>query len=291
MWLQRSKRIAAFDAGGVARLRLTTPWQMALVASMVAALLVMVFPRESLLARLHGQDVRDALTLAYTQSLYRADPNNAELALLLARAQIDRADPPVLRALIGRWLTQGQAEQQAQALGILLASYGRWLYADPGTPEQRQVARADLLDLLAQTRTARLPAELHQSLSDFAFALDLPDLGLQHIDLAQPDRPLPSLLLHAQVALAHGDYQAAAQALLRAQAISPEPAQQRDLGQRAVQVLMSGNLYALASQTLRAQVQRWPNDRALLRFGLTQARAAGDAALAADLAESLVFVR
>ena len=95
----RSKRYAGID-GEIPRLRLATNGQLLLIALLVVALLAMIFPRKQLVEKLYAQQSLDPLTLSYIQNLYQTDAHNADVAILLARAQQDDLQIGTLEAML-----------------------------------------------------------------------------------------------------------------------------------------------------------------------------------------------
>ena len=82
---------------------LASNWQLALVALLVLALLFLIFPRQTLVQKLYEQESLDELTQSYIQNLYRADRKNADIGILLTRAQQDSLDIKTLAAWVLSW--------------------------------------------------------------------------------------------------------------------------------------------------------------------------------------------
>lgn len=285
---ERSKRYAGLDAGAIERLRLVAPWQLALITALMGALLVLVFPREALIQRLHARDFGDELTLAYTQSFYRADPNNADIALLLARSALAQLDIVGMESLALRWVTDGTPEQRHEARALLLATYQMALTNDP-SPTDRQLARRGLARLVRGALTDHPPAVLAQGLADAALGVGLVDEGMALLDLIQGGDTLQNMQRRAAYALGLGQYHAAASYWLRALPLAPDKATARAMLLRAVDTLLAGNLYREAAQAMRDHAGPFQSEATTLRALIERARAAGDTALAARYARLLVF--
>ena len=198
----RSKRFAGFD-GDIARLTLVSNGQLVLVAVMVVILLVVIFPRKALVEKLYGQDSLDELTLSYIQNLYRADTRNADLALLLARSQLASLDLQELEDLLIPLATSGDERQKVQAITLLADRYKELLDASIGKTLRAQVL-ASAKALLTMASEDTLPPALALRLSEFAFDLDLPQLGLILFTKGEGGRSVKVLERYAEVALAQG---------------------------------------------------------------------------------------
>ena len=154
----RSKRYAGVD-GEIARLELAANWQLLVVALLVIALLMAIFPRKALIEQLYQQRTLDDLTLSYVQNLYRTNPKNADAALLLARTQQDVMDISTLESLILGLATSGDLRQRNEARAVLLKAYRTQLGKKLDKVESGRLT-ARLMDLLQAAKADDLPDRL-----------------------------------------------------------------------------------------------------------------------------------
>lgn len=283
----RSKRYASPD-GEIARLVLTQPWQLGLIAMLVLALLVMIFPHKALVESLYQQEQLDELTLSYIQNLYRTEPNNADVALLLARTQPLALQQARLQETLRNLLDTGTPRQRHEARSLLLQTYSQSM-AQASNALTQATARARLLELLEQARNDSLSDAEAQRLADQAFALNQPDLGMaffERLNLPQSDLELEQL---GDRLLAQGQYQVAATYFMRARQRASDVAQARRLFQKSIQTYMQASLFEQAMQAAQAHVGDLASDPQTLRFLARTALAAGQPKVAAAYARQLVF--
>ena len=60
-----------------------------MTALLAVGLLRAIFPQQKLVQRLYDQERLDDLSLSYVQNLYRTEPQNLDLKILLARTRPD----------------------------------------------------------------------------------------------------------------------------------------------------------------------------------------------------------
>jgi len=285
---ERSKRFASPD-GEIPRRVLTGPWQLALIGLMVLTLLATIFPHKALVESLYQQEQLDTLTLSYIQNLYRTEPGNADVALLLARTRPESLQNPSMQATLQQLSVEGSPRQRREARRLLLSAYLQQLAQSHGEPE-RIAVRKRLIDLLAQARNDALTLPEAQTLAEQAFALDQPALGMQFFDrlgLGHTDQTLERLgdtmLSQGRHALAASYYQ---QARERADSLD----QERRLFQKGIQTYMQASMFDEAMQAAQQHLGDLAYDLPTLRFLARTALAAGKPALASDYARRLVFV-
>lgn len=126
----RSKRYAV-DSDDVNRLELTTPLRLVGIAVLVGAVLVVIFPRGSLVEMLYKQRDFDPLTLSYIHNLYRADPNNADVALFLARIMQSKWTIDEMEGALLRLTKEGTDRQRMECDQLLYAAYTKGLQQFP----------------------------------------------------------------------------------------------------------------------------------------------------------------
>lgn len=284
----RSKRYAGID-GEIPRLQLATGWHLLLITFLVGTLLVVIFPRRALVAKLYEQESLDDLTLSYIQNLYRADTRNLDVAILLARVEQDKLSSNLEQMLLNV-ASGGELRQRMAARTILLRVYTRRM-APPTDHEQVEGVKRRLSALLVPALQDPLPPHMAQQFADLAFTLDRPDLGLLCIEkMNAGDAPL-SLEHYARRALGMGHYQQAARYYFLAQQHADDGLAQRRLFMAGVDTLMADGLYADALAAARTHGAQWvrANDRIMLRYLARMALTAGNPQEAADYAKALVF--
>jgi hypothetical protein len=284
----RSKRYAGLDDSEIPRLKLATGRQLLLIGFMVTLLLVVVFPRKELVAKLYEQDSLDELSLSYIQNLYRANTRNLDVALLLARVQQDKLDLPTLLLMLLRPSAEGDLRQRNAARAILLQAYDRHL-RKPLSPAQWEDLRRDLPAVLSPAAQDPLTDTMAEQFADLAFRLDAPDFGLQFAAKLRHVDPANTLEHYAKRALARGDYEQAARYYFLGQQKVEGLEAQRRFFTAGVDTLMAGGRYATAMAAARQHLGALVQDRTTLRYMARIALAAGYPGDASSYAKALVF--
>ncbi len=283
---ERSKRYVSPD-GEIPRLVLTRPWQLALIALLVLTLLVMIFPHRALVESLYQQERLDELTLSYIQNLYRTEPDNADVALLLARTQVDALRQPRLIETLQHLLAAGSARQRREARQLLLKAYTQTV---AGSAAEHASQRAQLIALLEQARGDTLSTGEAQLLAQRAFDLNLPNLGLEffnRLSLSEADLAPERV---GDLALGQGHHALAAMYFMQARERASDRTQARRLFQKSLQTYMQASLFDAAMQAAQQHLGDLANDLPTLRYLARASRAAGKPVLAADYARRLVFL-
>ena len=283
----RSKRYAGVD-GDIARLVLASPWQLALVALLVLALLTAIFPRKALIERLYAQKTLDELTLSYVQNLYRANPANADAALLLARSQHAMMTLADMERILWPLVPDGAPRQRIEARSLLFQAYQSSLEKNPNQAEKIRL-NARLVELLQASRDEALPEELLHAFAAKSFELNLPRIGMdfyKQLRLGQPGKVFEK---YGDIALGEGQYAAAANYYFLARENATSTDESRRLFLAGIQTLMAANFFDQAMAEARQRIGALADDAPTLRFLSRAALAAGDAPLAADYARRLVF--
>jgi len=283
----RSKRYAG-DDGDIARLALTTHWQLALIALLVMALLVAIFPRRALVERLYQQKTLDELTLSYVQNLYRADPANADAALLLARSQQNSMSLSDLENLLWRLVTKGEIRQRAEARYLLLNAYQKQLSKPLGKPEKLRL-NSRLVDLMLASQQDELSEEVARAFSAKAFELNLPKLGLAFYKQLHAGQPSKVFEKYGDMSLGEGQHAAAANYYFLARESVTSIEESRRLFMTGIKTLMAASLFDQAMSEARQRIGILADDAPTLRFLARAALAAGNTEQAAIYARKLVF--
>lgn len=285
----RSKRIAGLDED-IPRLILATNGQLLLVALMVAILLVVIFPRKALVEQLYDQETLDELTLSYIQNLYRADTRNADLALLLARAQMADLSLNELEDLLTPLANQGDQRQKLQARTMLFDRFEKRLDEEISTEEKTQII-ASAKKLLAVASQDVVPKDLAIRLADFAFDWDMPQLGLIFFAKGEGGRSMKVLERYAEVALADQNYAMSGEYYFLAREETKDLGEARRLFKLGIGTLIQGGLYKPAMSAVVNHLGSLEDDPETLRFVVRAALDSDDAAVAAEYGRRLVFVR
>jgi hypothetical protein len=283
----RSKRYAGVD-GEIARLQLAANWQLVLVALLVVALLVAIFPRKALVEKLYQQQALDDLTLSYVKNLYRTNPNNADAILLLAKTKPDFIDVPKLESAISGLLASVDLHQRNEARTILFHAYMDRLNKKIDKSEEARL-NAQLAVLIQSARDDELPDNLARSFAEEAFRLNLPEVGIALLKRLNEDISAKALERYADLALGRGQYPVAAKYYFMARDKADSLPEARRLYQRGVQTLMAANAFVQAMEDANANLGDLAKDPPTLRFLTQTALSAGDPAAAAKFARMLVF--
>ena len=283
----RSKRYAVTD-GEIPRLVLTKPWQLALIALLVLALLVTIFPHKALVDTLYAQQDLDPLTLSYIQNLYRAETSNVDVALLLARSQGKSRNVQSLEPVLLRVTQSGTIRQRQEAYTILFESYNQELSLPIAKADQARVTR-NLSGLLQNASKDELPALLVHAFAVKAFELGMSQTGLALMDKLKLEQPAQELEELGNQALARGEHEGAAIYFMLARDRASSTGETRRLFRKGIETYMAASLFKTAMQVASGQLGDLASDLPTLRFLSRTAIAAGDPVRAANFARRLVF--
>lgn len=283
----RSKRYAGID-GDIPRLGLASHWQLFLIALLVIALLVIIFPRKALVEQLYAHETLDELTLSYVQNLYRANPRNADIAILLARTQQEHMDLATLEAMVSDLAREGDLRQRSEAQLILVRAYTRAL-AGELTGTQRDVLQTRVTALMDVARADPLSESVARRFANLALQLGLHQQGLDFLGKVAIGRSAPALERFAREALASGQYSIAAEYYFMAQEVATGTMETRRLFFSGMDTLMAGSLFNEAMLAARKHLGELSTDQNSLRRMTGIALAAGAPTQAAVYARALVF--
>jgi polysaccharide biosynthesis protein PelB len=282
----RSKRYAGADQRPE-RLVLATHWQLVLIALIMMGLLRVIFPHKALVEKLYHQDTLDELTLSYIENLYRAEPSNFDLTILLARARPDQSQAEQ-EHLLQTVISSGNVRQRSEARLLLLESLEKTLDTDLPDTEKTHWTRR-LIALLQAARQDEVSPELAGVFAAAAFRQERTDLGVYFLGRISPDHPLQALVNYAKEALWQGRYVMAAEYYLLARKHTPNRDDARRYYQQGIEALMASSRFKLAMQEAQRELGDLADDPATLRFLAKSALAAGEPQQAALYAQRLVF--
>ena len=283
----RSKRYAGID-GDIPRLGLASHWQLFLIALLVIALLVIIFPRKALVEQLYAHETLDELTQSYIQNLYRANPRNADIAILLARTQQERMDLATLESMLSDLARKGDLRQRSVAQAILVRAYTVALTGDLSAL-QRQVLQTRIEALMDVARADPLSESVARSFANLALQVGLQQQGLDFLGKVALGRSASALERYARGALATGEYSIAAEYYFMAREVATEPTEMRRLFFAGMDTLMAGSLFNEAMLAAQKRLGSLYNDPQSLRRMASIALAAGAPTQAAVYARALVF--
>lgn len=283
----RSKRYAGND-GEIPRLVLASSWQLVLIAVVILALMVLIYPRKSLVEKLYGQETLDELTLSYIQNLYRAEARNADAAILLTKAKENETDIKTMELLLLPLVSAVDLRQRNEARIMLAKAYEKALAAHPDEPQRKRLT-AQLTALLQQASQEKIPERLARRFAALAFELNLPHLGLAFLERIEVGHAARTLEYYAQEALGQGEYGLAAAYFFMARDQVSAPDEARRLFQKGVGTLMAASQFKEAMRSADLHLGNLANDPATMRYLARAAQAAGEPAQAARYAQQLVF--
>lgn len=290
MLLDRSKRYAGVDEE-IPRLALSSTWQLLVVALLIGALLVLIFPRKALIASLYEQEVLDELTLSYIQNLYRAEPRNADVAILLAKSQQFQLAVVDLEAMLLPFVSgEGDARQRTQARLLLATAYSRAFdtFTDARS-RARVTARAKAM--MEQAAGDNVPKYLARAFLVLVSKFRIESDRLAYLSLIAPDLAPKSPEEYARESLGLGDFSSASYYFFVAREKAQNTAESRRLFVAGVGALMASSDFKQAMLAADMHIGNLENDTETLRYLTRTALAAGDPVRAARYARQLVFQR
>ncbi len=290
----RSKRFVSTEHGDLPRLRLAENWQLGLIALIMLSLFVVIFPRQALVKSLYGQKELDELTLFYIDNLHRTDPQNPDLAILLARARQEKLEAAAMESLLKPVFENATGPQRHEARQLLLQRYAQAL--STGANRDRIMIRARMASLLEQQLKEAVSPEETRQLALLAFRLGQTTLGVGLLQRAAKEGGLAKgetlsgiLSAQARIALGTGQYDLSAQLFLLARHHATQIDEARNYFQEGIGAWMAASRFAEAMQAADAGLGNLATDAPTLRYLVRTAMAAGDPARAAAYARKLMF--
>lgn len=279
----RSRRYVGHD-GRIPREQALSPITLIFGLVLLLGVLLIVFPKDSLLTRIFQANLNDALTRSYLENLVRVEPNNTALKGLYLKSRL-----PYLS-----W--QQLVDETAPII-------------EHGTHEEKQLIVPILLKKLAQEQNkSQTLLQVQRRLLLFAFepgwhvetleAMLTQALALHEKEIAQriipiwlheqPTDPTVFLENQAKQALGLGDYQESAMLYFQIQSISNTLAQRKLAFMQAISILISGGLHQDALAEIDNHLGELDTDEEVLRYLINVAQAAGQPKRAAHYARLLL---
>ncbi|MBP7493071.1 MAG: hypothetical protein KA803_13360 [Rhodoferax sp.] len=290
MLLDRSKRYAGVD-DEIPRLALSSTWQLLVIALLIVALLVLIFPRKALIASLYEQEVLDELTLSYIQNLYRAEPGNADVAILLAKSQQFELAVVDLESMLSPFISGGgDGRQRTQARLLLADAYGRAFDTFTDARSRASVV-ASAKAMMEQAADDKIPRHLARVFFALANKFRIESERLAYLALIVPELVPKTPEEYAREWLGLGDYATAAHYFFVAREEATNTEDARRLFMTGMGAWMASSQFKQAMLAADQHIGDLDNDLQTLRYLTRVALAAGDPARAAYYARRLVFIR
>jgi len=268
-------------AGTTERPYLAPAWLIALLATIVAVALFLLYPRTDLERRLAATP-DTALSAAYLQNLLRSDPDNPRLRLLLAQRQLEMGNTADAQFTLQPALKADDENVRHQARWVLWRLTERdYLQLPEDAGNERQKLLGMLIHQLYELAELPLAREQRMELASKAYRFNQPVLGARLFKEVANDlhgTPEETTQLYEQAAaksLATGDYDGAAELHLLASKSSTDPLRSRRNFHDALRTLQSGNKPLLALKTGEREIGTLVNDTETQLLMTRLARAAG----------------
>jgi hypothetical protein len=272
MQRQRSSSIALARE----RPRLAPPLLILALTLGVAAVLVLLFPREDLVVRLSNSP-EGPLSAAYLRALLRTDPDNPRLRLLVANNLLRNGRLAELRETLEPALASADPAVQREALWLLWLAANQAPQAEQAEARQRQ-RRAELKRLGLSLLVVEPSPERLAQVAGSLLALGEQERAMtvfRQLEAQAPGTLLAQLEQAATQALARADHAAAAEIHLVARRQAADPDARRTYFLAAMRDLESGNRVADALALAERELAELADDRAVLLELVRLARAAG----------------
>ncbi len=288
----RSKRYVGHD-GRIPREKTLTIIELTVGLIVLLLLLLLMFPRDTLVARVLQANQQDALTHAYLANLLKIEPDNQQLLALAAQQQrllqqqayaslswkafydayyeqLTGRDLMLRHRLLGVWfdkvMFEPESEERSLRLGVLLP-FAQGL---PWTEEQQKML-----------------IELAFSVSQGILAQKMLDTWLT----THPSNVSVWLDYLAKLLLGQGHYEQSANMRFTAMHQTEERHQQKELLLEGLKTLMSGGLHQQTMAAIDVHVGDLLNDEAVLRSLLRYSQAAGQQQRANGYAKRLLEMK
>lgn len=284
------------------RARVMSTWALVGVTALVLALLVALFPKDTLLRALSREARDDRLAASYLRNLLRTDPGNADLRIQLAVRQLELDEPrEAERTLAG--LDRAELDPATRRRALLLEAKVARVRMEDWSLDTPQAAKAEerLREIVTSARDEAWDAEALLYLGREATRLGLREVALAYYrriaeqgtvgsERAGHGAGVSLSLLEAAAAesLALGEYESAAHLLFAAQRLSPDRVARRGYFLRALRTLQSGNLLRKALAEADRRIGDLADDEETLVFLARLALAADDQARAQEYVRRLL---
>lgn len=268
----------ALPGNGRERLHLLGWQRIAVLAAVIAAVMVVLYPRDRLIEEVSKSEAQDTLSRNYLDNLLKTEPENPKLLIKRAEAQIDAGREREAEQLLLDLDRQPDSTLRIDAAQTMLKLREKQLFAQPPDSRQRQqrlaavhralVALGDLpLDLTQRAQLAR-KAVTH-SVGDLAMRL--------YRALAEEtggDSAVGWIEESAKAAQSLGRYHDAATLYFEARQRSTAESRRTANFQAGVRALQAGNLPLEALKAAENELGDLADDPEILLFVVRVARSA-----------------
>lgn len=251
---------------GPERPRLAGPASTLALALAMSAVLLAVFPAQSLEYRLATTPEVDPVSLAYLRSWLRAKPDDYFLRLVFARQELQKGDLDAVVSTLHPLLMASDADpgQRTEAELLLLDTRERQLWrTGPGTPAFAAARQAYLVQLRQVAEDYEWPNARLQNFADGAYALGDVALGRElylHLIRSDPANSFGRVDRLVQMDVANGNYQDAAALSFWILPYTRDLNQRRQYFLGGLKILVSGNRVNEAIDASEAKMGPLVND-------------------------------
>ena len=259
-----------------ARERLFPWWSMLLFGIVVTLALLLFFPQRWLLSQVEQIRPGDQVNLQYLQALVEAQPDNVDLRLALARQLLAGQSWESASRTLQPLLDLSDMQTRASAELLQFDALTGQLNAQPPDSPARSSILQQMWRLAraSQLSAARLTVIANEAESQGQHAMA--QTALDKLVATAPDEA-PKFLEHAaRLALAQGQYEAAASRYFQALVLVRGMQRQRYFFLAGLRTLQSGNLLPQAVKAARQYGYPLRDDRETLLFLVKLCRSAGD---------------
>jgi len=275
----------------VSRIRLISPFGLALVGLAIVIPLILLFQSSD---RLTGmlRSSTDSLSLRYVKLLVRMKPEDPDLRLMLVRklkaiGYIDEARRTLAQLPSGENAKWSEAKRLSIQLDYL--AFIGLQSADP----KRVAAGEDLIRQLQELKGQGTPSEDLEEFARISLALNRPDLAAEfYLELSEADvaKKIQWLKESARWFIASGSSARAGLLLDQAASLSPVPEQSRALALEALESLLGTMAFDSALKLASSYLEKFPDDRVLASRSIDLALAANRLDLAKSWANKLASI-
>ncbi|MCI4410874.1 MAG: hypothetical protein JHC38_04285 [Thiotrichales bacterium] len=266
----RSRRYVGHD-GRIPRELTLSPITLIFGLVLLLGVLVLVFPKESLLTRIFQADLNDSLTRTYLENLVRLEPNNVALKGLYLKSRLPYLSWQQLVEETTPIIEHGSHEEKQLIVPILLKKLAQ-------EQNKSQTLLQTQRRLLLFAFEPGWQADTLEAMLTQALALHEQEIAQRIIPIwlnAQPTNPTVFLEKEAKQALGLGYYQQSAMLYFQIQAISHDQNQQKSAFMQAIAILVAGGFHQEALTAIDAHVGNLLTDEDVLRYLIKVAQAAG----------------
>ena len=258
------------------RQRLVEPWTLAVIMVVIAALLIIVFPRKLLIQQREYAGEATAISVAYLQALLRSQPGDTNVRINLVQQLLELGQLDAARNALEP-LETGKTNlgPDVDWLSFRILSE-RYLSLPTGAPERARLeprVSAKLSALVGKD----IPKGHLERLARLALAIEHPGTAsrlYEQLAEEEPERAIPLLTLAGKWALAAGESDRAASLYWRV-VRNGDDAQSRVAADELIRARLAQNAPDKALDAVEALLPRFPRDTALLAQGTRVALAAG----------------